>query len=267
MNKSNLRESAVLQLQEVQRHIVFVEEKLKNVRNEKIWCYRHGKNFQYCTNTKDPTTGEGKRRYIAKAKIAGLKNVFQNEYYFKILPHLQKNLKALMDFVKQYDDLQLIQAYEKMPPAKKMYVTPFIYDDKSFAANWQAQVYERRPVASETFVTRNKEIVRSKSELIIANLLQENGVPYHYEFPLKLKNGVVLHPDFYCLNRRTRQSFYWEHFGMMTSRDYANDFVQRLSQYSQNNIFPGKNLLITTESDMHPLNTRDVERLIKSFLT
>ena len=191
MNKSNLRESALLQLQEVQRHIVFVEEKLKNVRNEKIWCYRHGKNFQYCTNTKDPATGAGKRCYIAKAKIAGLKNVFQNEYYFKILPHLQKNLKALMDFVKQYDDLQLIQAYEKMPPAKKIYVTPFIYDDKSFAAN--------------------------------------------------------------C--------------GMMTSRDYANDFVQRLSQYSQNNIFPGKNLLITTESDIHPLNTRDVERLIKSFLT
>ena len=267
MDKDNLKESAIIKMQELEKNIAMVQEKLKNEKPEQIWSYRHGKSYQYCTITKDIATGEQKRTYIRKAKITGLKRAFQIEYLFKSLEVLKKNCKALNAFTNQYDCNKLIKAYEKMPQSKKQFVTPFIYDDKTFVEKWQAQDYERKPVSIDTVITLKKEAVRSKSEHIIANLLCQKNVPYHYEFPLKLKNGGILHPDFYCLNRRTRQVFYWEHFGMMANRDYANDFVQRLSQYSQNNIFPGKNLLITTESDTHPLNTRDVERLINTFLT
>ena len=267
MDKDNLKETAIIRMDELEAIIGKVEEKLKNETQMQIWTGKHGKTFQYCAIYKDPEAGTIRRRYINKTKKDKLRKALQAEYLFKTLPLLKRCKKALKSFILNYDFLKIINLYQKMPQSKKEFVTPLIYDDKSFAERWQSQVYEPKPVSVDTFTTHKNEKVRSKSENLIANLLYQKNVPYHYEYPLKLKNGVTVHPDFYCLNRRTRQAFYWEHFGMMTSRDYANDFVQRLSQYSQNNIFPGKNLLITTESDTHPLNTKDAERLINTFLT
>ena len=82
-----------------------------------------------------------------------------------------------------------------------------------------------------TYIPRTKlvlacrERVRSKSEVIIADTLARHGVPYRYEYPLKLKSGRdgafrTIHPDFLCLNVRTRAEFYWEHFGLMDDPDY-----------------------------------------------
>ena len=254
-------------MEEFDAIIAKVEDRLKNDTKRQIWSGKHGNTFQYCSIFKDPATGTIKRRYINKAKKEKLKQFLQAEYLFKSLPLLKRCKKALKSFILHYDFLKIINLYQKMPQSKKIFVTPFIYDDKSFVEKWQSQIYERKPVSVDVYTTMKNEAVRSKSEHIIANLLYQKNVPYHYEYPLKLKNGSTIHPDFYCLNRRTRQTFYWEHFGMMTSRDYANDFVQRLFQYSQNNIFLGKNLLITTESDTHPLNTKDAVRLINTFLT
>ena len=68
------------------------------------------------------------------------------------------------------------------------------------------------------------------------------------------------------MNKRTRQEFYWEHCGRMDEPEYARSMVKRLSLYSRKNIIPGKNLILTMETYEHPLNTKDVEQLVESFL-
>lgn len=266
METDNLRETAKFRLLEFEALISKVEEKLKNETQRQIWTCKHSNTYQFYSVYRDPKTGTIKRHYIKRIKKSELRHSLQVEYLFKALPLLKRCVKALKSFISSYDCKAFINLYDKMPQSKKEIVTPLMYDDKTFIEKWQNQIYERKPVQINTFITIKKEAVRSKSEHIIANTLYHNEVPYHYELPLKFKNGLVIYPDFYCLNKRTRQAFYWEHFGMMTDRQYANDFVQRLSQYSQNNIFPGKNLIITTESENHPLNTSDVERLINTFL-
>ena len=45
------------------------------------------------------------------------------------------------------------------------------------------------------YITDAGERVRSKSELVIANLLYKNNIPYMYECPLKINNNTV-YPDF-----------------------------------------------------------------------
>ena len=40
------------------------------------------------------------------------------------------------------------------------------------------------------------EKVRSKSEVNIANMLHEKGIPYRYEEELQLRNGKIVSPDF-----------------------------------------------------------------------
>ena len=97
-------------------------------------------------------------------------------------------------------------------------------------------------------------------------MLNNKGIPYHYEVPVKINSSITFHPDFFCLNKRTRQEFYWEHCGKMDDPEYSGDLVRRLTLYAQKNIIPGKNLILTMETLKTPLNTKDVERTIETFL-
>lgn len=89
--------------------------------------------------------------------------------------------------------------------------------------------------------------VRSKSEMVIANLLFERGIPYRYECALQLSSGLVF-PDFTILHPWTKQIWYFEHFGMMDDPVYSNKTGNKLDIYAQNDIIIGKNLLATFET-------------------
>lgn len=89
--------------------------------------------------------------------------------------------------------------------------------------------------------TRRGEWVRSKSEVIIANLLYENGIDYEYEAPLYYDGHKCLLPDF-TLTIGGKQ-LYLEHVGMLDKLDYAQRWKQKEALYEQ--YFPGQ--LVTTE--------------------
>ena len=137
--------------------------------------------------------------------------------------------------------------------------------------------WKRKPFAEDAskYFTANEECVSSKSEGIIADALLRHGVPYRYEFPLKLRaehtagrknSEATFHPDFLCLNLRTREEFFWDHFGMMDDENYSNNAAGKLNLYAENGIYPGRKLIITMETQNEPLNTKTVDKLIKEFL-
>ena len=53
---------------------------------------------------------------------------------------------------------------------------------------------------------------------------------------------------------------------MMDSPEYLENAVQKLKIYSENDFIPGKNLITTMETQQCPLNTRQLENLIKTLL-
>ena len=156
----------------------------------------------------------------------------------------------------------------KQELARQKLITPVTFTDQQYIENWQNITWHPRPFAADApeFFTARNEQVRSKSEVIIADTLSRHNIPYRYEYPLELKNGDIYHPDFLCLNVRTRQEFIWEHFGMMDSPAYASRTVSKLKVFSENNILPGKNLIITMETADLQLSSRQVENLIKEYL-
>lgn len=81
-----------------------------------------------------------------------------------------------------------------------------------------------------------------------------------------MKNGVCVHPDFLCLNVRTRKEIVWEHFGLMDELDYVGGFVLKMRTYSKNGFIMGDNLIFTMENKKMPLLLHDVERLAKTHL-
>ena len=108
--------------------------------------------------------------------------------------------------------------------------------------------------------------MRSKSELIIANALEQCGVPYRYEYPLYLKGIGTVYPDFTCLNINKRKEIVWEHFGMMDNISYANKNIAKIQTYNQNGFFPGKNMIMTFETSQNAISSNIIQNMIKEFL-
>ena len=86
--------------------------------------------------------------------------------------------------------------------------------------------------------------VRSKSEVIISNLLHKYGIKYEYEEKLPYGNGKWLEPDF-TVFAPNGKVYYWEHIGMLGKEDYDRRWLEKLDIYKQ--YFPGQ-LLKTYES-------------------
>ena len=205
--------------------------------------------------------------YIPGSQAALAQHLAQKDYDHKLIKILQQQLSILEKLISVTDG-KIEKLYSKMCPARQRLIRPVTLNNLQYSEAWQNIIWQPRPFAEDAaeYFTTNGERVRSKSEVIIAETLKRHKIPYRYEFPLELKNGDVYHPDFLCLNLRTRQEFLWEHFGMMDSPDYAGRTVKKLKIFGENHIFPGKNLIITMETVESPLSSRQVEALIKEFL-
>jgi len=86
--------------------------------------------------------------------------------------------------------------------------------------------------------------VRSKSEVIICDLLAKAGLKYEYEKLLEYEPGKVINPDF-TIFLDGEEELYWEHIGMLGNEKYSEDWSNKLDIYEK--YFPGR-LLKTYES-------------------
>lgn len=85
------------------------------------------------------------------------------------------------------------------------------------------------------------DMLRSKSEVIIANLLHERVIPFRYEQPLFAGDGTIRLPDFTIT--WAGRTYYWEHLGRLDLTDYADEWKHKRAWYER--WFPGQ--LVTTE--------------------
>lgn len=99
------------------------------------------------------------------------------------------------------------------------------------------------------------DMVRSKSELIIANLLTERGVSFEYEMPIRAQDGTMYLPDFSIVHQG--EKWFWEHWGMMSDAAYRNHRQTKLAWYDEH--FPGR-LIETFES---ATLSRDAVRIVE----
>lgn len=111
--------------------------------------------------------------------------------------------------------------------------------------------------------TKRGEMVRSKSEVIIANMLYDADIDYHYEEPLSLKDGSTRSPDFTI--SKAGRTFYWEHLGMLQNEEYRKSWDLKRKQYEENGIVEGQNLIISKDGLDGSLDSQEIDRLIKQF--
>jgi hypothetical protein len=103
------------------------------------------------------------------------------------------------------------------------------------------------------------DMLRSKSEVIIANLLHQQEVPFSYELALFAGDGTLYLPDFTITWRG--KTYYWEHLGLLDQTRYAEKWATKLAWYQR--WFPGQ--LITTEEGAQL--SRSAAELIQRIVT
>ncbi|HFX1091447.1 TPA: ATP-dependent RecD-like DNA helicase [Pseudomonas aeruginosa] len=87
------------------------------------------------------------------------------------------------------------------------------------------------------YLTENGDLVRSKSEWIIADKLKAAGIKYQYEQSLIL-DGVERFPDFTIRDEDAGTVWYWEHNGMLSDDGYKKRWERKEAAYRKAKILP-----------------------------
>jgi hypothetical protein len=121
--------------------------------------------------------------------------------------------------------------------------------------------------------TRKGIAVRSKSEVIIADLLHAKGIEFQYEQPLRAADGSWRSPDFTIEDDTTGTTIYWEHLGMLQRPSYRRKWEAKLAWYRENGVLPHdegggvKGVLVTTEDGLDgSISSADIEALVDELL-
>lgn len=121
--------------------------------------------------------------------------------------------------------------------------------------------------------TEHGELVRSKSELVIADKLYSRGISYFYEQPLVLEGGRLRYPDFTITNHAKGVTYYWEHLGLIGDSSYRARWERKRKEYVAAGILPWKDgggdlgTLIETRDDPNGgLDGGAIARLIEDVI-
>ena len=103
-------------------------------------------------------------------------------------------------------------------------------------------------------------MVRSKSEVIIANMLFDNGIEdVLYEEPLLASDGTFYLPDFTI--KWKGKTYYWEHLGMLDIPNYKKHWEEKSRWYDKH--FKSQ-LITTTESQEFSKEVKDIIDKLKN---
>ena len=258
----NLLEAREKQLRQIKKD---KEKALETAPDGSLRVCSHKNRTQYYHRT-DPKDFNGV--YIKEKDHSIAKGLAQKDYDKKVLCAAEKELKAIQKYFSSCPTTYPEEIYETLHKERQRLINPVLETDEQFIHKWESVEYQGKGFFEDSpeFYTTKKERVRSKSELIIADLLIKEEIPYRYEFPLLLKGYGRIYPDFTVLNIRERKEMYWEHLGMMDEPGYVEKALQKIELYERNEIFVGGNLILTFETRKRPISQKQITRMIQHYL-
>lgn len=261
---------------ELERVIHYLEGRIANAPEGHlvISAPKKGRAVKYYRRVQEPGSSEKteKRTYIPSGEVETAKALAEKGYFEAALAKAKRELAVVSLFLTKYPARHFEDVYEGLIPARRKLISPLNEPAEVFAERWLAEEYPHMGFREGDvwYVTARGEKVRSKSELIIADWLYNQGIPYRYEYPLTLWDPargreVTLHPDFMILDPVTRKCYYLEHFGMMDDEGYCRNALEKIALYEANGYFEGEQMLYSFESASLPLNIRQLAHKIQHF--
>lgn len=211
---------------------------------------------------------EERGKYISKKHMKRIKSLAQKDYNKKVRKELEREINVIDGMIKKYNPGAIEDIFDRSSPGRQVLINPIYMPDEMFAQIWSDEEYEGLPLIDDaaSFITKRGEKVRSKTEMIIANRLNDAGIMYRYEYPIKLKSGMVVHPDFLCLNMTTRKEVVWEHFGMVDNYEYATNMIRKINGYLHSGYVWGETFIASFEGSRTPVDMKVIDRMMQDYL-
>lgn len=234
--------------------------------NLRITTSRKQVQFMHCTD--EDMTSKKHGIYIKQDDRLLANALAQKAYDQRVQRLVNRRIKQIDKLAKEYDDSEIVDLYNRLHPARKTLVKAVEKPWDQRVKEWKSIPYTGKDFSENIPViyTRKGERVRSKSEKILADTLNNLGIEYKYECPIKLKGYGVVYPDFTILRKRDGKEIYWEHDGRMDDPEYAEKAVRKINLYIANGIFPGDQLVITYETSGVVLSDEIIKMMIERHI-
>lgn len=263
INKSNIIIQDLLMRSEIQLHTQkFSDEKekvdkfweiIKTHQDEKILVYVYRK---YSKNGVEDLCASaierGYKGFILTAKKCCVEpKRLAHDIYRAIVNGTAVTKKALERWlilkinkvdIEETDMEQMLSCIEEKKKYKHDLLDYFVYvlDNNSSSLHLHQEIASYlgtdKHNLNKIYETVDGKHVRSKSEVIICNLLHESGLEYQYEEKLFYDNNKWIEPDF-TIKLSNNRKIYWEHVGMLGKEDYDTRWSKKIDIY--NRYFPG----------------------------
>lgn len=257
---------------------MYIHEKLRAIYIKELKSLPKGKLIGYFNNGKyqyyhsESVNGKYIRQGIGK-NIHMKKQLARKEYLMKVIPILDANIKVLSSALSGYQSITPESVISMMSDIYKSLPMQYYTDKLSRTAKLseELQQWMDAPFDQSTYnphekihtTSRNLK-VRTKSELIIAEILYMYNIAFHYEERIYIK-GRRYAPDF-TIKLPDGRIYYWEHVGLTNDAFYMYDHYDKLRNYQYKGIVPWKNLILTYDNELGDLNTQIIHSEIKNKL-
>lgn len=184
------------------------------------------------------------------------------------LEELNKDADAANAYLRNASDKDTIAFFEEHPDFRELLKNYSPLSAK--AAEWAAAPYKRPDpdYKGTLYKTLKGDLVKSRSEQMIADALFLAGIPYRYECGVSFNNGKTwFYPDFMIMHPRTGEILLWEHFGMEELEYYRHKNANKMYVYFENGFVPGKNLICTASNDQLRLTHARIQANIHEYLS
>ena len=217
----------------------------------------------------DPALKKRVRKYIPVENRKFAEQLAIASYLRDLIREKESELICAQAYLqKEQNRKSALEELERHCTVFQELVIPYIQQLDESSYKWQNAIYKKCSKYPEKKTVRavNGEMVRSKSEAIILGLLLQKQLPYRYECQLLLGNREF-YPDFTILHPETHEIVYFEHFGMMDDRKYADEAFSKLQYYNEHGIIQSHNLIATFETADKPLDLNYVDMLLTRHFT
>ena len=249
----------------------YLRHKLSTFPEGELSIQKNGSYHRWIIKTQE------KKTYCPKSNRSLAELMALKKYYSLLLLEVEEELSLLNFYMKSHEKKNPAVNHSKPLTSSDLLAesSPYYPLLQGYFAKdklpvsvekWCSEVYETNSSHPENLIhtTLAGHKVRSKSEVIIANLLYTNGIPYRYEAALIL-NEMTIYPDFTILHPTSQQIFYWEHFGMMDKNNYCDAACNKLKSYCYNGIYPSMQLITTYETGKVPIRSEQVQQIISQY--
>ena len=246
---------------------------------------RNGHTYYYDSVTRENGAIKRTTERLGDGSAAKVREIKRARYVKELRKMLAGNIKALRKALTTATDFDFDDVVRAMPAAFQVETDCYagilradgmtglscgFPDDRQSGRRekWMSSRYDRNPAPIErAFITITGEVVRSKSELIIFDLLVKYGVPFRYDCALELTdlNGLetVRYPDFTIL-LADGSLLYWEHLGMLSDERYLSGVMAKLALYHKNGLTVGDELILTSDAADGSINVEAIAKIIES---